>query len=623
MDPITSAIVIIGINFAAAAVSKSAATKMEEYRKVAQKDAQKRMLELSGAMYRERLESDRKMHAFVLEQQRRGNAENLGIIAEQIEAYTKWPLNVPPVALRGSLSLLPDEMIDTAERQPCFLLVAPGADKETNKLLDALQESVFEYTSSYLTAARGHNVVLLKDCWANSLKECGEIEARNIHSFVKDVPMIVVSPYDSTPGEVSFMLSMWNIFDRNAGQKMSYSFGETLKMKNSKNVKALANDLCAFVTYISDCYGWIHYRETPQLPVLASRGVLSLSEEVADSYYGEYVKLLGEMSNKGLLSKLDESDVILEYCRAVDGVMQRNGAFAAAGFIGSTKNSALLSMPKNLQASVWSYIAENPIAEQVLSGASLHELKSECLRRNWMKALEDCPSVSSKICSSGIFMEIVKKRRRKILLLGADVKKQGLDKMRAITEMVDLRNALRPILQAESHRRFKSEIYPELIYDLMSEIVRMHNKYVNEQILETGKKLNHCLLDADAFSDVGVAVATDIHEEFKTSLSMDTLKELADKHFRIMNIGQWVQTVAYDWIDYVFLGHDIVHKDMWSVKSQKEDDLFYENVRYSISYTLGNITKELLGEEDRYSSSDDSRSSDDTFFDYVVMSPSF
>ena len=57
------------------------------------------MLELSGAMYRERLESDRKMHAFVLEQQRRGNAENLGIIAEQIEAYTKWPLNVPPVAL--------------------------------------------------------------------------------------------------------------------------------------------------------------------------------------------------------------------------------------------------------------------------------------------------------------------------------------------------------------------------------------------------------------------------------------------------------------------------------------------------------------------------------------------
>ena len=66
MDPITSAIVIIGINFAAAAVSKSAATKMEEYRKVAQKDAQKRMLELSGAMYRERLESDRKcMRSFL------------------------------------------------------------------------------------------------------------------------------------------------------------------------------------------------------------------------------------------------------------------------------------------------------------------------------------------------------------------------------------------------------------------------------------------------------------------------------------------------------------------------------------------------------------------------------
>lgn len=182
MDPITAAIIVLCANFVAGAVNKSATTKMEEYRKEAQKKAQNKMLELSGLLYKERLKLDRELHRNLLEQQRKSNTENLNIIAEQIEAYTKWPLNVSPIALRGSSSLLPEEMLDVAERQPCYLLVAPGSDKELNKLLDELQEQIFYYTSNYLTAARGHNVVLLKDCWANSLKECGEIEAQ--HPFV-------------------------------------------------------------------------------------------------------------------------------------------------------------------------------------------------------------------------------------------------------------------------------------------------------------------------------------------------------------------------------------------------------------------------------------------------------
>ena len=234
MDPITIALIAIGFNFISSMVSKSAANKLEEYKKAAQKNAQEQMLEMSRRLYCERLESERELHRFLLEQQRKGNAENLSIIAEQIEAYTKWPLNVSPIALRGSSSLLPDEMIETDGRQPCFLLVAPGADKELNGSLNELQELVFEFTSNYLTAARGHNVILLKDCWANSLKECDEIEARNIHSFIKDVPMIVVSPSGSAQGEVSFGLSMWNIFDRNCGHALSYSFGETVKFKYTK-----------------------------------------------------------------------------------------------------------------------------------------------------------------------------------------------------------------------------------------------------------------------------------------------------------------------------------------------------------------------------------------------------
>lgn len=622
MDPITAAIIVLGVNFVAGAVNKSAATKMEEYRKEAQKKAQNKMLELSGLLYQERLKLDREMHRNLLEQQRKSNTENLNIIAEQIEAYTKWPLNVSPIALRGSSSLLPEEMIDVAERQPCYLLVAPGSDKELNKSLDELQEHIFSYTSNYLTAARGHNVVLLKDCWANTLKECGEIEARNIHSFIKDVPMIVLSPSHSMPGEVCFNLSMWNMFDRNSEHKLSYSFGETLRMKNGNDIKLIANDLCAFFTYISDCYAWVHYREVPQLMMLACSGALNLSDEVFDSYYDQYVKLLREMTDNGLLSKLDESEAILNYCRAVDGPLHAQQAFAAAGYIGEDADSAMLSLPQPVQALVWKYIGQNPDVCRLLPVDSFRKLQCECLRCNWLKALDN--SFNSHVRSSDMFRQLVDKYKPKIVAIGAEIKKHGLDRMRAVTDMVDLRDKLRPILIQNGERRIKSEIFPLLVDDLVPFIRKSHKVYINKQILESAGNLNHCLLDADDFSEVGLRIATDIHDKFVKSLSKTRAKEIAEKEYVYFSMYSWADKIANDWIVYVFLSHDIVHSDIGYVTSKAEDKMFYDAVLSSMEYRLCSIAKKMLGIEDSYSSSSyDSDSSDDSFFNNVVMSPSF
>lgn len=621
VDPFSLALIALGVNFISSAVSKSAANKLEEYKKAAQKKAQEQMLEMSRRLYRERLESERELHKFMLEQQRKANTENLSIIAEQLEAYTKWPLNVSPIALRGSSSLLPDEMIETDGRQPCFLLLAPGYDKELNKSLDELQELVFEFASNYLTAARGHNMIMLKDCWANSFKECDEIEARNIHSFIKDVPMIVISPSGSAQGEISFGLSMWNIFDRNCGHALSYSFGETVKFKNDNNLQSIADDLCAYLTYISDCYGWVHYREVPQLLTLASAGALNLSEEVIGAYYGAYVKLLRDMTDNGLLSKLDESEAILNYCRAVDGPVNAQQAFAAAAYIGDGADSAMLSLPQPLQALVWNYIGQNPEAGRLLPVDSLRKLQCECLRRNWLKALDN--SFNSHVRSSDMFRQLVDKYKPKIVTIGAEIKKQGLDRMRAITDMVDLRDKLRPILIQNGERRIKSEIFPLLVDDLVPFIRKSHKAYINKQILESAKDLNHCLLDADGFSDIGLKIATDIHDKFVKSLSKTRAKEIAEKEYVFFSMYSWADKIANDWIIYVFLSHDIVHSDIGYVTSKAEDKMFYDEVRNSMEYFLCSIAKKLLGIEDWYSSSSYDSDSDDSFFKYVVMSPSY
>lgn len=620
VDPFSLALIALGVNFISSAVSKSAANKLEEYKKAAQKNAQENMLEMSRRLYCERLESERELHKFMLEQQRKANSNNLRLIAEQLEAYTKWPLNVSPIALRGSSSLLPDEMIETDGRQPCFLLLAPGYDKELNNSLSELQELVFEFTSNYLTAARGHNVILLKDCWANSLKECDEIEARNIHSFIKDVPMIVVSPSGSAQGEVSFGLSMWNIFDRNCGHALSYSFGETVKFKNVNNLKSLADDLCAYLTYISDCYGWVHYREVPQLLTLVSAGALNLNEGVIGAYYGAYVKLLRDMTDNGLLSKLDESEAILDYCRAVDGPVNAQQAFAAADYIGDGAESAMLSLPQPVQALVWNYIGQNPEAGRLLPVDSLRKLQCECLRLNWLKALDN--SFNSHVRSSDMFRQLVDKYKPKIVAMGAEIKKQGLDRMRAITDMVDLRDKLRPILIQNGERRIKNEIYPPLVDDLVPFLKKSHKAYINKQILESAKDLNHCLLDADAFSEVGLRIATDIHDKFVKSLSKTRAKEIAEKEYISFGLYYWANQIAHDWIIYVFLSHDIVHSEVGKLVSYAEDEMFFGQVRSSLEYHLCSIAKKMLGIDDSYSSSYDS-DSDDSYFKYVVMSPSY
>ncbi len=48
----------------------------------------------------ERLKCEKDFHKFMLAQMKDSNAANLHIIAEQSEAYQKWPLTIPPISLQ-------------------------------------------------------------------------------------------------------------------------------------------------------------------------------------------------------------------------------------------------------------------------------------------------------------------------------------------------------------------------------------------------------------------------------------------------------------------------------------------------------------------------------------------
>lgn len=272
---------------------------------------------------------------------------------------------------------------------------------------------------------------------------------------------------------------------------------------------------------------------------LACGGTLNLSDEVVDSYYDQYVKLLHEMTDNGLLSKLDESEVILNYCRAVDVPVHRCKAFAASGFIDGSTNPAILSLPQDVQAMIWEYVGGNSESSRLLPQTSLRELQCECLRRNWLEAFSCQTPFSSKVCYSDMFNNFVDRYCKQIVCLGADIKKQGVEKMRAITDFVDLRDTLRPLLKKVGTERFKNEIYPLMIDDLIPSIVKSHKKYTNEQVFESAKDLNRFLLDVDDFSDVGLKMAADIHSEFVDSIQKTNLKEIVKKESLYLRVDSW------------------------------------------------------------------------------------
>lgn len=94
----------------------------------------------SQILYKERQEWENKMYHDILEQQRLNNAENIRIIAEHTEAWEKWPLLVPPVALRGREPLLSENNKVRPERVPIYLVLAPGSDTASNSALLGIEE---------------------------------------------------------------------------------------------------------------------------------------------------------------------------------------------------------------------------------------------------------------------------------------------------------------------------------------------------------------------------------------------------------------------------------------------------------------------------------------------------
>lgn len=576
----------------------------------------------------ERLKCEKDFHKFMLAQMKDSNAANLHIIAEQSEAYQKWPLTIPPVSLRNSQLLLADDNAAVSCTSPLFVVLAPGCDMALNKMLPQLERTLSDFASACLTSSTRHNVVVLADCWKNKMAECDEIVCRNIHSFIPDVPMIILSPASTNEG-IAFDLSFWNITRDYSNMAYTYSFGNIVKIEGVDPVMpdcdVIADDLKAIITMLSDFYSWNCTHAAPQLMKLAKDGLLQISEPSVLAYYSEYVKILADMTAHGILDFDKECDDIIGFCQAIDRPVGQNNAFDSTGYLSLDKDSLLPYLQLSTQTSVWEYFAEiHPYAY------STHCKKYRSLMLEWFDKCikESIPSESFlkyESLSDGFFKSIVDSEKYSIISYAGSVKTDCIKRVRLTSEYTDRRDWIRPELCKGIVAKLESYVMPLMLDKVANRIIDRYRSQLSSAINHCAESFNYPLIDNAMALIRAEEIVKSYMEKFKAQV------EKADKTaiYRKLNwIGtyEWANRIANDWIEYVFLGTDIVRtsSSIGSKTSWEEDILIFPVIESRLGELLRSYAENIFNHNSgSYSSGGSSDSSSDYFFDYVVMSPSF
>lgn len=577
----------------------------------------------------ERLKCEKDFHKFMLAQMKDSNAANLHIIAEQSEAYQKWPLSIPPISLRSSQLLLADNDAAISYQSPLFVVLAPGSDIALNKMLPQLERTLSEFASACLTSSTHHNVVVLADCWKNKMAECDEIVCRNIHSFIPDVPMVILSPASTNDG-IALELSFWNINRDYTNMTHTYSFGNIVNIEGVDPIMPdcdiIANDLKAIITMLSDIYSWNSTHAAPQLMKFAKDRLLEMSEASVMAYYAEYVKILANMTAHGVLDFDKECDDIIGFCQAVDCPIGLNNAFDATGYLALDKESMLPYLPLSTQTSVWEYFAKiHPYAN------STHNKKYRSLMLEWFdKCIEESIPSESFLkydnLSDAFFKSIIDSEKYSIFTYARSVKTDCLERVRRTPDYTDRRDWIRPELRKGILAKLESYVMPQMLTKVANRIIDRYKSQLSSAINHSAESFNYPLIDKSMALTRAQEIVNSYMEKFKAQV------EKADKTaiYRELDwIGtyEWTNRIANDWIEYVFLGTDLVHTSgtIGSKTSYEEDLLIFPVIESRLGELLRSYAKNIFDyNSGRYSSDDySSDSSSDSFFDYVVMSPSF
>ncbi len=227
--------------------------------------------------------------------------------------------------------------------------------------------------------------------------------------------------------------------------------------------------------------------------------------------------------------------------------------------------------------------------------------------------------------SDNFFKSIVDSEKSPIISYAGSVKTDCIERVRRTGDYTDRRDWIRPELHKGILAKLESYVMPQMLTKVANRIIDRYKAQLSSAINHCAESFNYPLIDKSMALTRAQEIVKSYMEKFK-----DQVKK-ADKTdiYRDLNrIGtyEWSNRIANDWIEYVFLGTDLVHTARYiGIKtSLEEDNLIFPVIESRLGELLKSYAQNIFNHNSgSYSSGDSSDSSSDTFFDYVVMSPSF
>lgn len=629
MDPYTTYALVNGAaTFARSLISSIGKKMLEKYQKEAILNQREQMLRNSKALYKLKLDQEKAAHAAMLRQQEESHRENIKIISLQTEQYTKWPLKIPPLCLRGTSPLLTADLRNKDAHMPLYFMLAPGSDPEINAMLPRIEEDMFSFLSLYYSDSSGARIVMLKNCWMNPLQHCNELVCRNIHSFVNDTPMLIAYPVKHMD-MIQFGVAYWNItppaIDDAGNLKNHYSFDSLLRIDKGK--VQIADTLSLLVANFADLFGWSYYRFPPRLiEILVRRNKGADGSEIED-FYNSYVHNLKKLVDSGLVSLDEECDEVLAYCQAVDVPMMRHDAFGSLRLLTNQNLSLLPLLKDETQEKVWRYVDNYRIVTKSVDDATLDVLLSQWIQKYINTELEKRLDFTSKDIKDTVYTHIVEAKKQLITALSNSVKMRYVEAARKLSEtLINRRKWIRLKLERGVIRGLKNTILPAMIMTIRGFLLKTFENRLFVLMQEIQREMPDSILGAEKLSQLIDEIKKGMMSEFTDKVTGVDIGKFVDRT-TFIHIDQWVAKIAQEWIEYRWLQEDIVFtlEYLGKKKSYDQDEYLYECTKHSLQWALEEYVKRVLNEEEDSSSSysSDSDSDGDSFFDTVVMSPSF
>lgn len=275
------------------------AGKQMEMRKAMQQREFDRARRLQAEAAKIAMEMEAEAHA-----QRRQDIENeydnvYNSLIDQFQ-LDKWPLSVVPFIMKGESFGTHVRGFDVAS---VHCILTPSNDPNFNRFVyNSLDLRVEQMMNSYWNSNTTHEVVYYGGVWKpkapNGVLTLDYSDVQKLHSELKSVPVICITPYFQPNGKMIFRVWVWGMgADKTTRQdiapfakdfSLSLNASSFIKPKNETTEKEFlsaintfinetANYLTAMIGYLTDMYYWKMYNTIPLLPrIVMQQRTLSL-----------------------------------------------------------------------------------------------------------------------------------------------------------------------------------------------------------------------------------------------------------------------------------------------------------------------------------------------------------